>query len=135
MSYMTFNFLLIGARPHTCLQVYINKVRTLHIIHVRHSHDNNMFCYFFLIQRYKERLQTKYIKSLKPEDTSKSLVGKNWIFLKDGLDDFRDGLPPPVKGEVLIKVCYTTYIAHKCSSMTTFDVEKMELLYLLFFIT
>lgn len=52
---------------------------------------------------YKERLQTKYIKSLKPEDTSKSLVGKNWIFLKDGLDDFRDGLPPPVKGEVLIK--------------------------------
>lgn len=93
------------------------------------------FVIFFLIQRYKERLQTKYIKSLKPEDTSKSLVGKNWIFLKDGLDDFRDGLPPPVKGEVLIKVCYTTYVAHKCSSMTTFDVEKMELLYLLFFIT
>lgn len=91
----------------------IYKIRTLHIMDVRHSHDNNMFCYFFLIQRYKERLQTKYIKSLKPEDTSKSLVGKNWIFLKDGLDDFRDGLPPPVKGEVLIKVCYTTYIAHK----------------------
>ncbi|XP_056001624.1 protein FAM47E-like [Ostrea edulis] len=52
---------------------------------------------------YKERLQTKYIKSLKPEDTSKSLLGKDWIFVKDGLDDFRDGLPPPVKGDILIK--------------------------------
>ncbi|KAL5012125.1 hypothetical protein ScPMuIL_010676 [Solemya velum] len=52
---------------------------------------------------YKERLQTKLKKSLKPTDTSKCLVGKNWIFVKDGLDDFRDGLPPPVKGDVLIK--------------------------------
>ncbi|XP_062600135.1 protein FAM47A-like [Saccostrea cucullata] len=52
---------------------------------------------------YKERLHTKYIKSLKPEDTSKALLGKDWLFLKDGLDDFRDGLPPPVKGDILIK--------------------------------
>ena len=22
-------------------------------------------------------------------------VGKQWVFIKDGLDDFRDGLPPP----------------------------------------
>lgn len=99
---MTINFLFVGARLHVCIYIY-----THNLCHT-HSHEN-MFCYF-LIQRYKERLQTKYIKSLKPEDTSKSLVGKNWIFLKDGLDDFRDGLPPPVKGEVLIKVCYTTYI-------------------------
>jgi hypothetical protein len=41
---------------------------------------------------------------LKPADTSKNLIGKNWIFLKDGLDDFRDGLPPPVEGDILIKV-------------------------------
>lgn len=100
---MTINFLFVGARLHVCIYICTHNLC--------HSHEN-MFCYF-LIQRYKERLQTKYIKSLKPEDTSKSLVGKNWIFLKDGLDDFRDGLPPPVKGEVLIKVCYTTYIAHK----------------------
>ncbi|XP_033743608.1 protein FAM47E-like [Pecten maximus] len=52
---------------------------------------------------YKERLQTKHIKSLKPADTSKCLMGKDWLFLKDGLDDFRDGLPPPVQGDVFIK--------------------------------
>lgn len=100
---MTINFLFVGARLHVCIYIYIPIIYVIVIV------IKNMFCYF-LIQRYKERLQTKYIKSLKPEDTSKSLVGKNWIFLKDGLDDFRDGLPPPVKGEVLIKVCYTTYI-------------------------
>lgn len=52
---------------------------------------------------YKERLQTRYIKSKKPSDTNKNLVGKNWLFLKDGLDDFRDGLPPPVEGDVTLK--------------------------------
>lgn len=52
---------------------------------------------------YKERLQTSYIKSLKPSDTSKSLHGKNWLFMKDGLDDFRDGLPPPIEGDVTLK--------------------------------
>ena len=31
-------------------------------------------------------------------------MGKNWLFLKDGLDDFRDGLPPPVDGDVTLKV-------------------------------
>ncbi|KAH3842863.1 protein FAM47E-like isoform X4 [Dreissena polymorpha] len=52
---------------------------------------------------YKERLQTTYIKNRKPSDTNKNLVGKNWLFLKDGLDDFRDGLPPPVEGDVTLK--------------------------------
>jgi hypothetical protein len=28
---------------------------------------------------------------------------KQWIFVKDGLDDFRDGIPPPCE-DVLIKV-------------------------------
>ena len=32
------------------------------------------------------------------------LVGHNWLFLKDGLDDFRDGLPPPNIGDPVIKV-------------------------------
>ncbi len=59
----------------------------------------------FDICRYKERLKTKYIKSLGPKDTSKFLHGKNWTFLKDGLDDFRDGLPPPVEGDdIFLKV-------------------------------
>lgn len=52
---------------------------------------------------YKERLHTKYIKSLGPTDTSKFLAGRNWTFLKDGLDDFRDGLPPPVDGGIILK--------------------------------
>ena len=47
--------------------------------------------------RYKERLHTRYIKSLNPKETSKLLNAKNWSFIKDGLDDFRDGYPPPVK--------------------------------------
>lgn len=52
---------------------------------------------------YKERLQTKYIKSMKPTDTSQHLTGKDWMFVKDGLDDFRDGLPPAVEGSEFIK--------------------------------
>lgn len=52
---------------------------------------------------YKERLRTKYIKSLGPKDTSKFLHGRNWTFLKDGLDDFRDGLPPPADGDIILQ--------------------------------
>ena len=29
----------------------------------------------------------------------------NWLFMKDGLDDFRDGLPPAVHGSDFLKVC------------------------------
>lgn len=52
---------------------------------------------------YRERLHTKFVKALKPSDTTQHLIGKNWIFVKDGLDDFRDGLPPAVKGSDFIK--------------------------------
>lgn len=38
-----------------------------------------------LFSRYRERLKMKYPSRM---DT------KNWKFVKDGLDDFRDGLPP-----------------------------------------
>ncbi|XP_002734990.1 protein FAM47E-like [Saccoglossus kowalevskii] len=48
---------------------------------------------------YKERLKIKYLKSRKPTDSSKTLIGSEWSFLKSGLDDFRDGLPPPVDDE------------------------------------
>lgn len=57
-----------------------------------------------LFFRYKERLQTKYVKTKNPRDTSKFLIGKNWTFTKDGLDDFRDGLPPPQSDGDLLKV-------------------------------
>ncbi len=42
----------------------------------------NKYLFFF---RYRERLKMKYPCRM---DT------KNWKFVKDGLDDFRDGLPP-----------------------------------------
>ncbi|GFN82172.1 protein fam47e-like [Plakobranchus ocellatus] len=52
---------------------------------------------------YKERLHTKYIKQLKPGERINSHHTKNWVFMKDGLDDFRDGLPPVVQGSDFIK--------------------------------
>lgn len=52
---------------------------------------------------YKERLKTKYLKSLKAKEISKTLVGKNWVLLKNGLDDFRDGLPPVTDGNFIIQ--------------------------------
>lgn len=42
---------------------------------------------------YKERLNTKYMKLRKPNDPSLNLIGKNWVFVKSGIDDFRDGRP------------------------------------------
>ncbi|XP_059172524.1 protein FAM47E-like [Physella acuta] len=53
---------------------------------------------------YKERLQTKYIKNLKPGEKITTSNTKDWIFLKDGLDDFRDGLPPDSNGCDFIKI-------------------------------
>lgn len=44
------------------------------------------------------------MKSLKHNDISGRITGKNWIFIKDGLDDFRDGLPPAVEGSDFVKV-------------------------------
>ena len=70
-------------------------------------HQVKLICIFHF--RYKERLRTRYIKSLRPSDTSKFLHGRNWTFVKDGLDDFRDGLPPPIEGGVVLKVCLSTY--------------------------
>lgn len=42
---------------------------------------------------YKERLKTKYIKQKKKTDPSESLIGRNWVLIQPGLDDFRDGKP------------------------------------------
>lgn len=56
--------------------------------------------------RYKERLRTKQIKTIKTTDTARSLVGKNWMFIKGGLDDFRDGLPPQGNKEIFLKVSF-----------------------------
>ena len=58
-------------------------------------------------QRYKERLKIKYLcdKSnvyKKSFSRERILDAKQWTFVKDGLDDFRDGLPPP-HNNLLIK--------------------------------
>ncbi|XP_071486113.1 protein FAM47E-like [Diadema antillarum] len=52
---------------------------------------------------FKERLRTKFLKSKKPGDVSKTLQSGQWTYVQDGLDDFRDGLPPRVDGEMVYK--------------------------------
>ena len=64
-----------------------------------------MYIAFLFFFRYKERLRTSYIKSLGPKATSTFFDSSEWSFIKDGLDDFRDGLPPVVEGgEEIIRV-------------------------------
>ncbi|XP_015217267.1 protein FAM47E [Lepisosteus oculatus] len=49
---------------------------------------------------YKERLKTKYLKETKnKQQLSGALNSHCWLFLKPGLDDVRDGYPPPVGDE------------------------------------
>lgn len=54
---------------------------------------------------YKERLKKRidYVNS-KNRKNKKNVVldARQWVFVKDGLDDFRDGLPPP-HDDILIK--------------------------------
>ncbi|PAA71295.1 hypothetical protein BOX15_Mlig005114g1 [Macrostomum lignano] len=52
---------------------------------------------------YKERINLKYSKATGPGNPGKVNVGKDWVFVKDGLDDFRDGLPPITEGSVVIR--------------------------------
>ena len=54
--------------------------------------------------RYKERLETKYIKPRKLRGNSETLVGSAWTFLEKGRDDFRDGLPPEANYNYVKKV-------------------------------
>lgn len=44
------------------------------------------------------------MKEKRRGDLSKFLNGENWTFIKDGLDDFRDGLPPIVDGSSVLSV-------------------------------
>ncbi|KAG2465875.1 FA47E protein, partial [Polypterus senegalus] len=44
---------------------------------------------------YKERLQTKYLKEKNKNQLHGPLNSHQWRFLKNGLDDFRDGYPSP----------------------------------------
>jgi hypothetical protein len=50
-------------------------------------------------------LKNKYLTTTKRNQTgpkNQILDAKQWVFVKDGLDDFRDGMPPPHE-DILIK--------------------------------
>lgn len=51
---------------------------------------------------YRERLREKYLTKNNSNNKEKLLDAKQWVFIKDGLDDFRDGLPPP-HNDVILK--------------------------------
>ncbi|XP_067846310.1 protein FAM47E [Heptranchias perlo] len=50
---------------------------------------------------YKERLKTKYLKK-NHNLLSDAFNGRRWRFLKNGLDDFRDGYPPQSQEDLAI---------------------------------
>lgn len=52
---------------------------------------------------FKERLRTRVFKEREKGDAHKFLVGKNWTFVKDGLDDFRTGAPPDEGPESVLR--------------------------------
>ncbi len=70
--------------------------------------------FYFPFKRYKERFKDKYLTK-NPNSTEKLFDAKQWIFIKDGLDDFRDGLPPPHEnliikvGNVTINLLHLTF--------------------------
>ena len=72
--------------------VYYQSLTCLHIL------SNAVLC------RYKERFQERRIKSLDPNCTMRFIDSKNWMFIKSGLDDFRNGVPPPATDDIFIKV-------------------------------
>lgn len=59
--------------------------------------------------RWKERLKGKYIRSLDPQGKSVYFDVKSWTFMKDGFDDFRDGLPPVFDDGAFLKVSHLMY--------------------------
>lgn len=57
----------------------------------------------FFLFRYKEKLSSKCFReySCKKERYSDALNTQRWRFLKNGIDDFRNGCPPPT-GHIII---------------------------------
>ncbi len=59
---------------------------------------------FHFFNRYRERIKMKYPVNINT---------KNWKFVKDGLDDFRDGLPPSHDNIILeVSFCSILMIFH-----------------------
>ena len=55
----------------------------------------------------------KYTKPLTKKDWKPRLAASSWTFIKDGVDDFRDGKPPPKDTDLLIKVQYKPWTHNK----------------------
>lgn len=68
---------------------------------------------------YRERIREKYLTK-NPNNKEKLLNAKEWVFIKDGLDDFRDGFPPTHENVIIKVVCVniSVYI-FKYSELTT----------------
>ncbi|XP_075254280.1 uncharacterized protein LOC142345800 isoform X2 [Convolutriloba macropyga] len=52
---------------------------------------------------YRERFRSRHLKELPGDRSYPNLVGSQWTFVKDGLDDFRDGYPPDPENGGIIK--------------------------------
>jgi len=63
-----------------------------------------LFFHKIVFCRYKERVRERRIKSLDPSSTMRFIDSKNWMFLKSGLDDFRNGVPVPARDDIFVKV-------------------------------
>ena len=75
--------------------------------------------------RYKERLRTKMIKS----NETTTLDASQWVFLKKGVDDFRDGAP--IEGsEGLTERVRASHVII-CTVLRAFD-RKRKLIFQLF---
>lgn len=59
---------------------------------------------------YKEKYKQKYLNKTN-KNRERIIDPKSWTFVKDGLDDFRDGFPPP-HDDILIKVRLTLYLSY-----------------------
>ena len=78
------------------------------------------------ILRYKERLQAKYKRPTNSKDWKPKLSSSSWTFVKDGLDDFRDGRPPSLENEdILIKVSVCT-IMPVFTSLITLSLNNLN---------
>ena len=78
------------------------------------------------ILRYKERLQAKYKRPTNSKDWKPKLSSSSWTFVKDGLDDFRDGRPPSLENEdILIKVSVCT-IMPMFTSLITLSLNNLN---------
>jgi len=75
--------------------------------------EQNNVIFFSFIKRYRERLNGKYEKK-------SSLLASSWTFIKDGIDDFRNGVIPKLDSTMVIKVS-GIITCNKCNQKNIFS--------------